>query len=199
MSDNLQTDIDTGLSAEDFVACAMTNPINAALLDRLPELRLNQCFLNAGCLFQATWNRLSGYEADRGVKDYDVSYFDDSDLSWEAEDRVIRAVAKMFAGIAIEIRNQARVHLWYRRRFGVDYPQLSSTRDGIDRYLISCTCVGIDVATGKLYAPNGLDDLHKGILRINPRNRQPELFRQKAEDYRTRWPWLTVAEHKSED
>lgn len=194
MLDEFQTATDVRLSPQEFVDCAMTNPANAELLARLPELGLNQCFLNAGCLFQATWNRLSGHEADRGVKDYDVSYFDDTDLSWEAEDRVIRAVAAMFGGIAVEIRNQARVHLWYRQRFGANYPQLSSTRDGIDRYLIACTCVGIDVATAELYAPDGLDDLHKGILRINPRNSQPALFRKKAEDYRRRWPWLTVAQ-----
>ncbi|MBN8892112.1 MAG: nucleotidyltransferase family protein [Rhodospirillales bacterium] len=97
-------------------------------------------------------------------------------------------------GATVEVKNQARVHLWYEQRFGSPYPKLHSTRDGIDRYLISCTCVGIDVASGELYAPNGLQDLHDGILRMNPRNRQPGLFRQKAAAYRARWPWLTIAD-----
>jgi len=35
----------------------------------------------------------------------------------------------------IEIRNQARVHLWYPRRFGAPYPQLASAEDGIGRFL----------------------------------------------------------------
>ena len=43
-------------------------------------------------------------------------------------------------------------------------------------------------------APDGLRDLRAGILRINPRNAQPRLFRQKAEAYRARWPWLTIAD-----
>jgi uncharacterized protein len=46
----------------------------------------------------------------------------------------------------------------------------ASARDGIDRYLISCTCVGIEVTRGELYAPNGLQDLAGGILRMNPLN-----------------------------
>jgi hypothetical protein len=67
-----------------------------------------------------------------------------------------------------------------------------STRDGINRYLISCTCVGINVATGELYAPNGLEEAWEGVLRINPMNPQPDLFLKKAEDYRARWPWLRI-------
>jgi len=48
------------LSAEEFRGWVTSNPINAALLARLPALALNQCHLTAGCLFQAAWNHLSG-------------------------------------------------------------------------------------------------------------------------------------------
>ena len=184
------------LSADEFRHWATSNPINAALLSRLPSLALNQCHLTAGCLFQAAWNHLSGQPAGWGVKDYDVFYFDDQDRSWAAEDAVIRRVRALSddLGVTVEVKNQARVHLWYEQRFGSPYPQLTSARDGIDRYLVACTCVGIDVARGELYAPNGLQDLRDGILRMNPRNCQPHLFRRKAEDYRARWPWLTIAD-----
>ncbi|WP_343713769.1 nucleotidyltransferase family protein [Inquilinus sp.] len=184
------------VSAAEIVAWAMANPVNAALLQRLPRLGLPQCFLTAGCLFQAAWNRRSGLAPETAVKDYDVFYFDDRDLSWEAEDAVIQDVAALCAdlGVAVEVRNQARVHLWYRQRFGGDYPQLRSATDGIDRYLVQCTCLGIEVATGRLYAPNGLEDMVAGVLRPNPLNPSPALFRAKAESYQARWPWLTIAE-----
>jgi hypothetical protein len=183
-------------SPQDFIDAAMSNPINAELLMRLPGLGLNQCFLTAGCLFQATWNRLSGQPAARGVKDYDVFYFDGTDLSWEAEDTIIRRVRSLLGDLKanVEVKNQARVHLWYQQRFNADCPELTSSRDGIDRYLVACTCIGIEVATGDLYAPYGLRDLHNGVLRINPFNRQPSLFRRKAESYRLRWPWLRIIE-----
>lgn len=181
-------------SPEMFLNEAMKNPVNAKLLRRLPSLKLNECFLTAGCLFQEIWNRISGHPVGWGIKDYDVFYFDGDNLSWEAEDTVIRFARTLFAdiGVNVEVKNQARVHLWYQQRFNAFYPQLTSSRDGIDRYLITCTCVGIEVATRTLYAPNGLQEVYDGILRMNPVNSQPIQFRQKAEDYQLRWPWLRI-------
>jgi hypothetical protein len=183
------------MDTADFLDRVLLNPVNAALLSRLPLLSLPACHLTAGCLFQAAWNLASGRDADWGIKDYDVFYFDDRDLSWEAEDVVIRRVNALAGDLSVrvETRNQARVHLWYERRFGGSYPRLSSARDGIDRYLVACTCVGIEVAGGALYAPNGLAELASGVLRMNPLNPRPDLFRAKAESYRERWPWLTLA------
>ncbi|MGJ7516983.1 nucleotidyltransferase family protein [Pseudomonas baetica] len=181
------------LTTEELVRIAMTNPINAQITSRLPSLGLNQCMLTAGCLFQAVWNHQSGLPPERGIKDYDVFYFD-TDLSWEAEDAVIRSVECLFQDLEVhvEIRNQARVHLWYGQRFGKPYPALQSTKDGIDRYLVAGTCIGLDVDSGEVYAPNGLVDTEQGILRINPKNPQPDLFVQKAKSYQARWPWLTI-------
>ncbi|MGX1183973.1 hypothetical protein AB7M29_001652 [Pseudomonas sp. F-14 TE3623] len=181
------------LTVEDLVRVAMANPINAEITSRLPALGLGQCMLTAGCLFQAIWNHRSRLPPAWGVKDYDVFYFDD-DLSWEAEDEVIHSVRRLFQDldVNVEIKNQARVHLWYSQRFGGSYPQLDSTKDGIDRYLIAGTCIGLDVDTGEVYSPNGLGDTDQGILRINPRNPKPDLFAQKAKSYQARWPWLRI-------
>ena len=179
----------------EFVDGALANIVNAELLARLRSLDLPECYLTAGCLFQPIWNRKSGQRAGWGIKDYDVFYFD-QDISWSAEDQFIRLVAEATADLSVivEVRNQARVHLWYPQRFGGDYPQLASTRDGIDRYLICCTCVGIEVVSGAVYAPYGLEELGQGDLRINPLNAKPDLFRQKAQSYQSRWPWLTVVD-----
>jgi hypothetical protein len=184
------------MNASDFRAAVAANPLNTALLGRLGSMGLAQCHLAAGCLFQTVWNRISGNAPDWGIKDYDVFYFDDEDLSWDAEDRVIQRVNSAICDlpIKVEVKNQARVHLWYRDRFQSDYPQLTSTRAGIDLYLVSCTCVGIDVQTGDLYAPDGFDDLAAGILKMNPRNPKPDLFRHKAETYQQRWPWLKIVD-----
>jgi uncharacterized protein len=179
-----------------LVDWALENPANAAILDRLPALGLGQAHLVAGCLYQAVWNRLSGAAVDAHIKDYDIFYYDAADLSFEAEDRAIRRAAELFAdlGVQIELKNQARVHLWYPERFGAGYPPLASARDGIDRYLVACTCIGIGAGTGALYAPYGLDELWAGKLRMNPANPRPALFRAKAASYRARWPWLEIVE-----
>jgi len=54
-------------------------------------------------------------------------------------------------GVNVEVRNQARVHLWYQGKFGGAYSPLLKVTDGIDRYLIRSTCLGVDVCTGTLY------------------------------------------------
>jgi len=173
---------------------ALDNPVNAEILRRLPALALPQAYLVAGCLYQAVWNRQAERPAGADIKDYDIFYFDEADLSWEAEDRAIRRANELFAdlGVTVELKNQARVHLWYGQRFGAGYPPLASTEDGIARYLVACTCVGIRAADGALHAPYGLAELWEGVLRMNPANPRPALFLAKAESYRSRWPWLRI-------
>jgi len=117
------------LTVDTLLELAMANPINAQITARLPDLGVQQCMLTAGCLFQAVWNHQANLPADQGVKDYDVFYFDE-DVSYEAEDAVIRRAQALFQdlGVNVEVKNQARVHLWYGQRFGRPYPQLHSAR-----------------------------------------------------------------------
>ncbi|SCB07371.1 nucleotidyltransferase family protein [Rhizobium hainanense] len=184
------------ITTSDFVAHVLENEINRELLVRLPPLKLPQCVLTAGCLFQTLWNYRSGRSPNWGVKDYDIFYFDDRDLSWEAEDDVIQTVKQALGSLSdrMEIRNQARVHLWYPEKFGKPYPPLKRVEEGIDRYLISCTRVGIRVDDGSVYAPDGFDDMWNGVLRVNPANVQPDLFKRKCVDFLARWPWLSISD-----
>jgi uncharacterized protein len=187
-------------SARAFFRLVLENPINCVLLDRLPQLGLKDAWLVAGSLFQTVWNLQSGRVATDGIKDYDVFYFDGDDLSWGAEDKQIQRVRDVLGdvGANIELKNQARVHLWYGERFGPGYPPLQSSCDGIDRFLVDCTRVAIRIGqgVGELYAPSGLEELYAGVLRPNPLNPRPKLFTEKAESYRARWPWLRVESHR---
>jgi hypothetical protein len=188
----------------EFIDAVLRNPINRTILERLPSLGLPDLWLVAGCLFQTYWNLRDGRPAEADIRDYDLFYFDDTDLSWEAEDRAIRRAAALFADlrVTIELRNQARVHLWYERRFGHPCPRLLSACHGIDRFLVAGTCLGLRPADGgagdaegiELHAPFGLADMIEGVLRPNPDCPEPVLFRRKAESYRRRWPWLSIVE-----
>ena len=72
-------------------------------------------------------------------------FYFDPDTSWEAEDAVIRKLAERFEklGVTVEVRNQARVHLWYAEKHGMPYPPLRSTAEGIDRFLTRNTRICI--------------------------------------------------------
>lgn len=178
------------MTEAEFLQVVRLNPVNAAILDRLPGLRAPQAHLVAGALFQTVWNVRSGQALDAHIRDYDLFYWD-ADTSYEAEDAVIRRAATLFAdlGARIEVRNQARVHLWFPQKFGLTRPPLGSAREGIDQFLVECTCVGVD-ERGEVYAPYGLADLAAGQLRPNPLNHTPGLYAAKVADYRQRWPWL---------
>ncbi len=84
--------------------------------------------------------------AGTGIRDADLSYFDD-DTSWEAEDAVIRAGADLFADlpVPVEIRNEARVHLWYAEHFGAPAPAFRDCADAIDSFAAVCCCYGVTV------------------------------------------------------
>ena len=102
-----QGDLTTGR----FIADALQNPVNGAILQRLPALGLPDAWLVAGCLFQTVWNLQSGRPPATGIKDYDLFYFDGADLSDAAEARVGARGEAAFAdlGGTIEAKNQARV------------------------------------------------------------------------------------------
>jgi len=187
----------TSDDATAFIAAVRQNPVNAALIDRLPALGLPDCWLVAGCLFQTVWNLKSGRPPAEGIRNYDVFYFDAAETTYEAEDRAIKRLSAVTRDLAadIELRNQARVHLWFRQRFGHEHSPLKSSCDGIDRFLVECTCVGIRCAAGQpavVYATYGLGDLQAGVLKSNPLNGNASRFAVKAASYQARWPWLRI-------
>ena len=179
----------------DPVAAALTNPINRKILERLPILGLPQACLVAGCVWQPFLNLRSNKPVADQLHDYDVFYFDPTDLSFETEDRVIRQAAALFQDIdsVIEIRNQARIHLWYPDRFGCHCPPMSSAREAIARFPVRGTCLGLGAEPGGHVVsiePYGWDDLRQGILRPNPDCVDPTAFARKAASYQKRWPDL---------
>jgi len=184
-------------TVDTLIADALSNPANVAILERLPELGVEQPWLVAGCIYGAAWNRLSGRPPGENVKDYDVFYWDE-DTSWEAEDSVIRRADALFGdlGAEVELKNQKRVPLWYERRFGMPFPPVACAAEAIDFFTTLCTCVGLSRRPDgslDLYAPYGVHDIYAGILRDNPRcPSPPERRREKAESYRARWPWLRI-------
>ncbi|MGH9918629.1 MAG: nucleotidyltransferase family protein [Nitrososphaerales archaeon] len=181
-----------GIVRDRFFADILTNPNNRAILQRWNLLALPDGWLVAGCLFQTVWNLRSERSPEADIKDYDLFYFDPDDTSEAGESTVQARIVALLAdlGVTIEASNQARVHLWYESFFGKPYRELRSACEGIDRFLVSATCVGI--RPGEVYAPYGLALLYDGVLSMNPRTPHRELFDQKAMSYMARWPWLRV-------
>lgn len=151
----------------------------------------------SGAVYQPILNHLTGRPAHYGLKDYDLAYFDASDLSYEAEDRVIRRVnAAMPETLAplVETRNQARVHLWFETKFGEPYSPLASCSEALSRFVSPLFAVGVWLdAEGslRLSAPFGLEDLFELRLRPNPL-RPVRNFNRAAQGIQERWPELRL-------
>jgi hypothetical protein len=189
------------MNKEQFLAAALRNPVNERITDELFDLALPDGCLVSGCLVQTVWNVQTKRAVDYGIADYDVFYFD-PDTSWQAEDAMIRQVQDRLAklGVTIEVRNQARVHLWYPQKHGRPYPALQSSAQGIDRFLTKNTQVGIRRTQGgfDVYAPNGFDDIADMIVRPNPApNFSAANYEAKAKRWKL-WPELRVMEADAE-
>ena len=184
------------MNTDEFLATALRNPVNGAIADELLRLALRDAWIVSGCLVQSAWNGLTGRAVDYGINDYDVFYFD-PDTSWQAEDAVIRDLQGRLShlGVAIEVRNQARVHLWYPEKHGLPYPALRCSTEGIDRFLTRNTQVGIRRSAHgyDVYAPNGFDDIADMIVRPNRiANFSAKNYAAKAARWKALWPELTV-------
>jgi uncharacterized protein len=185
-----------------FLALVLRNPVvDRVLAAAEADARqggLPGWYLTAGCLFQTVWNVLDGHEPGRGIRDYDLFYFDDRDLSWEAEDAVIRRWAGLALdadiGPEVEVRNEARVHLWYEQHFGAPCPPFRSSEDAISQFAATACCVGIRREHGvdSVWAPFGFEDLFAFVLRPNPVQAPRHVYEAKAARWRELWPRLEV-------
>jgi len=151
----------------------------------------------SGVLYNTVWNALTARPSGHGIKDIDLFYFDPADLSYEAEDSVIRAGAAIFADMSlpVEIRNQARVHLWYPAKYGQACPQYMSSDHSIRHFASETHAVGVrleDDGQLSLYAPFGLD--HIFAFRVVP-NRALDnraTHEEKGARAKRNWPEISV-------
>jgi uncharacterized protein len=173
------------------------NEVLTEVLERAATLDLPGWYVTAGCLYQTVWNVVTGRVPTSGIKDYDILYFDDSDLSWESEDAVIRAGREIFGELPVEvdIHNEARVHLWYEEKFGVPCAPYDSTEAGIDSFPATTCCLGVRLEADsqwRVYAPHGLSDVFNLVVRPNPLLAPQSVYESKAKRWRKHWPELTV-------
>lgn len=170
------------------------SPVLMQVFERARELDLPDWWVVSGVIYNQVWNHLSGRADMNGVNDVDLFYFD-TDTSYEAEDRVIREAVGFPDNPPIEIRNQARVHLWYEQHFGEAYTPLQDCREAIDRFACRTHCVGMRLrADGEfdLYAPFGLDDIFGFRVVPNPLHNNRETHERKAARQLAMWPELEV-------
>jgi hypothetical protein len=169
------------------------------VLTTVRGLGLNDWRVFSGAVYQSVWNAVTGRPAGYGRKDFDLGYFD-PDTSWDAEDLVIKRVAAALDEpfrSEVEVRNQARVHLWFLDRFGEPYEALTGTDEALARFVAPAFAVGVRLErddTISIAAPFGLEDVFSLTLRPNPDRPRAKGWDRVVTSARARWPELTVIE-----
>lgn len=182
---------------ERLVHIVRASPRVMTVLRVVREQGLSDPLLFSGAVYQTVWNALTERPPDHGIADYDVGYFD-PDTSYEAEDVVIRQVAAALEDplrALVEVRNQARVHLWFPSRFGSPYAPVSSTSEALTRFVCPAFAVGVRLEADDriaVAAPFGLEDVFALRLRVNPLRGRAVDWDRVTGSARRRWPELTV-------
>src|SRR5215813_1395520 len=129
-----------------LIAILSTTPPLLRVLSVSRRLCLPDWLVFSGAVYQPVLNHLTGRPLDHAIKDYDLAYFDASDLSYDAENAVIRRVKAAFdepMRSMVQVRNQARVHLWFEAKFDEPYGPLSCTAEALERFTSATFAVGV--------------------------------------------------------
>ncbi len=132
------------------------------------------------------------------IKDIDLVYFDAADLSERSEADHEARINAAFANLPVrfDVKNEARVHLWYERRFGYPIRPYTSAQQAIATFPTTATSVGVRPSPSGLEvcAPFELDDLQRLVVRPNKVQITEAIYRAKVDRWRAIWPRLQIVE-----
>ena len=153
-------------------------------------------YIGAGCIAQTVWNYQTGNDFMYGISDIDFVYYDADDLSEQAENEIAKNIVAL-AGtqeIKIDVKNEARVHLWYKGHFGYDISPYTSLESAINTWPTTATSIGVRLENGeiKIYAPFGLNDLFGLIVKANKAQITADIYKQKVDKWKAKWTSLKV-------
>ena len=154
-------------------------------------------YLGAGVVYQTVWNHLSDMPLEYGIDDIDIVYFDGECLSEQQEHEIKSNLqTHVGEGLKIDVKNQARVHVWYKDKFGYDIAPYVSVFDAVKSWPITAGSV-ITYSNSKtekpeVYAPYGFSDMLSLTVRANKSQITPGIYEKKCRKWAANWPDLTI-------
>ncbi len=186
---------DRPASHADILALVAADGWMMAALGAVAGLGLPDCWIGAGFLRGAVWDRLHGYGARTPLDDIDVITFDPATLDPAAEAVLETRLGEDLPGLPWEVRNQARMHL---RNGDAPYRDCA---DALAHWLETPTAVGVRLNHGgkvELLAPLGTGDLLDLKVRPTPHARAHKhrlaAYRERVErkNWTAKWPKMRV-------
>ena len=186
----------TEAQARQLTSVLASSALLVPVLRRWPDIGLPDGWLAAGAVAQTVWNVAHGYPLEANIRDIDLVYFDADDLSAESEAANEVRIKDLFAdlGVAVDVKNEARVHLWYPAKFGYPIAPYGSAEEAIATFPTTSTAVGVRPRRSQLdiCAPFGLDDLLGLVVRPNKAQITRAIYEAKVARWRLCWPELRI-------
>lgn len=152
-------------------------------------------YLAGGVIYQTVFNYYHGYDLNYGIKDYDIIYFDDNNLSYEAVDQVIKETKEIFnengIRINLDIKNEARAHIWLKEKYNEELEQYKNLDEVLRSWGFSACAIGVRLEENniKVIAPYGLEDLFD--MKIRKVGNYDIL--EKARELKNKWPNIDIS------
>lgn len=175
----------------EFVMTIDDMPQILAEIDKIPN-----AWLGAGAIFQNVWNIMHDYDFNTYIKDIDILYWDDKDLSWQSENNYLQSLTQACSNTTIpfDVKNIARIHLWYEERFGIPKSEYLSVQESISTWPVIGACMAMRLKDGALefIAPYGFQDMLSLRVRPNKVLVNESIYKNKAFKWKEQWPKLSV-------
>ena len=135
---------------------------------------------------------MHGYSPLHGINDIDLIYFDPDDLSEDTENKQSIRINNCYEGLGIkfDVKNEARVHLWYEGRFGYPINAYTAAESAIETFPTTAGAIAVRPNGQGLesFAPFGFDDLMNLVIRPNKRQITKEIYLDKVARWEPNWP-----------
>ena len=184
---------------EIFTSILKENKELIDVLEYVSSLNLPNYYIAAGCVFQTIWNKIDNKDLNFNIKDIDVIYHNEKDLSGEKDLEYYELVNDYCKHkgykYEIDVSNEARMHIWKKEKFGIDVKPYISSEDAINKWIATVHAIGItkDGDKIKVYAPYGLSDIFSKTIRpIKHKYNTKEMYNKKVKSWKERFENLTI-------
>lgn len=183
---------------QQLIDIVMSNDQLMKVFDAISMIGLENYYVGAGAVAQSIWNTLSGYPITQGISDVDIVYYNSDQLEESYEESLKSQLENLLSAfpLKLDVKNEARVHLWYAQKFGYSIAPYESLERAIDTWPTTATALGLrrePDMSWTVYAPYGVEDLFNMHLVANPRQITEAIYMSKVEKWTKKWPKLTYS------
>ena len=171
------------------------------MLDYIETLKLPNYYIAAGSVFQTIWNKMDNKDLNYNIKDIDVIYYNDKDLSVNKDLEYYELINNYCKNkgykYEIDVSNEARMHLWKKEKFNIEVEPYTCSEDAINKWIATVHAIGITKIHDelKIYAPYGLSDIFSKTIRpIKHKYNTKEIYDKKAMSWNERFDSLNIIE-----